>query len=116
MKILLVNDQDLFTNTFAYLLRKWDHQVEVAHRVRSAGLLLDQQEFDVAIVDWWMKEPGSADLMARAKASGAFVILLTAHINPPPNSSGVYDQFLGFGPHLEDRLSVALEKAHRNRK
>ena len=87
MSILAVDDEPIFRNALAGLLRAAGHEVTVAADGREALALCRRTRVDLLLVDWVMPQMDGLELCQTLKADPAlrqsYVILLTAREEVP---------------------------------
>ncbi len=81
MRLLVVDDDAVFREELAELLRDDRHDVEVAPSVAKALEALARAEFDVVLTDLKMPRQGGLDLLreVRARYPATFVVMVTGH-------------------------------------
>ena len=117
-RILLVDDEDRFRTNLAKMLAAQGLTVSAAAGGREALEMLQQQPYDVAVVDIRMPGMDGLETLAQMKkiAPGLEVIMLTGHASISAameiNRLGGYDYLLKPCP-LEDlllKIEAAYEK------
>jgi PAS domain S-box-containing protein len=85
LSILLVEDNPVNQKLAVRVLEKWGHQVKVASNGKEALAILEQQQFDLALMDVQMPEMDGLEATALIRARERFttnhlpIIAMTAH-------------------------------------
>jgi two-component system phosphate regulon response regulator PhoB len=81
-KILIVEDDESLLELLRYNLIAADYSVSTASSAEEALLLLNEQPFDLMLLDWMLPEMAGIDLCAQIKRSGRHsemaIVMLTA--------------------------------------
>lgn len=117
-KILVVDDDEAFAETYAQLLGLEGYQVVVASSVEEARGQLARGRWDVVLLDQKLQGPGGGDeglsLIGEIAATGAHVIVATGYASPETIQrafrDGAYD-YLEKGPNLSTFLRVKVRNA-----
>ncbi|MCQ8183986.1 response regulator [Parvularcula maris] len=112
-RILFLEDEIILTLTFEDVLHHLDlGEVVTAHSLREAYEAMDQDPFDIAILDFNIDGATSVEVAERVVKSGGRVIFATGHAPDELNVSGFpYDVVTK--PYQEDSLRSAVLLAHR---
>lgn len=80
MQILLVDDEIEMADPLSRLLMREGYAVDVAHDGRQGALLVEQNHYDLLILDWMLPHESGLDLCQRLRSSGDTtpVLFLTA--------------------------------------
>ncbi len=80
MQILLVDDEIEMADPLSRLLMREGYSVDVAHDGRQGALLVEQNHYDLLILDWMLPHESGLDLCQRLRSSGDTtpVLFLTA--------------------------------------
>src|SRR5690349_4963797 len=102
MKVLVVDDDEMYLELLRQTLIETGHNVELARNGRQALEVLRRGECRVVITDWEMPEMNGLELcqaIRREDLGGyVYVLLLTAHNKPEDLVTGLSagaDEFLG---------------------
>lgn len=69
-KILVIDDEELLTRTFARLLEKQNYEVLVASRPEDALVMAEEEDFDLVLCD--IRMPGKNGVETMAEIRNAF--------------------------------------------
>ena len=80
MQILLVDDEIEMADPLSRLLMREGYTVDVAHDGRQGALLVEQNHYDLLILDWMLPHESGLDLCQRLRSCGDTtpVLFLTA--------------------------------------
>jgi len=99
MKLLLADDEVMFTEALKTILTKNQYSVDVVHNGSDALFYLENENYDLAILDIMMPEMDGVEVLKAARAQGLKlpIIMLTA-------KSEVNDRILGLDAGADDYL------------
>ncbi len=82
-KLLLIEDEASIRRLLRYDLRNMNFEVESASSAEEALVLIQENDFDVLLVDWMLPGMSGLDLVEKYRADGkdGIVIMLTAKDN-----------------------------------
>jgi DNA-binding response OmpR family regulator len=99
-KILVVEDEDVFAELIANLLRKEQHAVDVARDGDAALVLLKLNSYELLILDWNIPGPSGLEVLKtfRGKGGNTPALMLTS-------KSEINDKETGFAAGSDDYLT-----------
>jgi len=79
-KLLIIEDDLTFSQILEGFLTKHNHEVQVAHEVKKSLLLLDQQIFDLLLIDYRLPDGTGLDILSHLREKGLHqpVIIMTS--------------------------------------
>ncbi|TCD02582.1 sigma-54-dependent transcriptional regulator [Pedobacter psychroterrae] len=79
-KLLIIEDDLTFSQILEGFLTKHGHEVQVTHEVRKSLLLLDQQNFDLLLIDYRLPDGTGLDILSHLREKGSHqpVIIMTS--------------------------------------
>lgn len=79
-KLLIIEDDLTFSQILEGFLTKHEHHVQVAHDVRKSLLLLDQEVFDLLLIDYRLPDGTGLDILSHLREKGLQqpVIIMTS--------------------------------------
>ncbi len=104
MRILLVDDEVELTDPLSRLLRQEGYQVDVSHDGDRGSQLVQEQEYDLLILDWMLPGQSGLDICQGLRSQGNItpVLFLTA-------KDTVDDRVLGLDAGADDYLVKPFE-------
>ena len=104
MRILLVDDEVELTDPLSRLLRQEGYQVDVSHDGDRGSQLVQEQEYDLLILDWMLPGQSGLDICQGLRSQGNVtpVLFLTA-------KDTVDDRVLGLDAGADDYLVKPFE-------
>lgn len=119
-RLLLVEDDLTFAKILEAFLKKLGHEVEVAHKLKAGSALLEQNKFDLLLLDYRLPDGIGLDLLKISKQKDASVpvIIMTSidDVKTAVNAirSGAYDYITK--PVNPDELQMVVEDALKKSK
>lgn len=119
MNVLIADDDPVSRRLLDSYLRKWGHEVAVAHNGLEAWALFEHGDYPIVITDWMMPDMDGVELIRRIRASArsefVYTILLTARAQKEDLVEGMdagADDFVT-KPFDRDELRVRLREGVR---
>jgi two-component system, OmpR family, response regulator len=118
MKVLVIDDEVAFANNIAKLLSKRGYRVTVVNDGMSATREVEEEEFDVAILDLKMPGMDGIETLKKLKARSPLleVIMLTGHGSVESGIQGMEQGAFDYAmkpirlDELLDKISQAYER------
>jgi len=108
MKILLVDDEKHFKNIFSILSRKYNFQFECAENINEAIRLINENNFDLAVIDYSLPDGNGIELNRFIKQNHPRLktALSTGYTDMVENvTNGDFDYYV-----RKDRIVLFMEK------
>jgi DNA-binding response OmpR family regulator len=119
MRVLFVEDSDRVAGVVTRLLQSGGHRVHAVATVQAALRALDEESFDVAVIDVALPDGSGLEICRRARADGHDlpILLLTAHNGVDERVAGLdagADDYMG-KPFAPRELTARLRALSRRR-
>jgi len=118
-RILLVDDEEIVIKSYLRILRSADYQVEAAYGGREALRKMEENRYDVVILDIMMPDMGGLEVLRRVKEMhpDSAVIMVTGL---PQNATVVEAMKLGACDYISkpfepDELKLIVQRALERR-